>query len=292
MIALLRRIADVARGEWNVLIEGETGAGKELVARAIHAASSRRDGPYVAVNCAGWSDSLLASQLFGHRRGAFTGAVSDQLGLFESARGGTLFLDEIGDVSPKVQVLLLRAIQEKEILRVGDTKPRRVDVRILAATHRRLAENSEFRADLLYRIRTGRITVPPLRERQSDIPLLCQAFLARGRIASGRTTAALSKEALDLLCDYPWPGNVRELKAALEHCLIHCHKEVIDIDDLPPEIQEHAALRRDQECSGQASEILNALERTQGNRTQAAQMLGIGRATLYRRMRALNLSSL
>jgi transcriptional regulator with PAS, ATPase and Fis domain len=288
IVTLLEQIADVARGDWNVLIEGETGVGKELVARSIHTASGRRHGPYVAINCGALTDSLLASQLFGHRRGAFTGAVSDQEGLFESARGGTLFLDEIGDVSPKLQAALLRAIQEKEIRRVGDTRSREVDVRILAASHEDLTQADGFRPDLLYRIRTGRILVPPLRERLEDVRLLAESFLESAKRSSGRPELSFSKQALNALSSYHWPGNVRELRAAVEFCVIYSHSDSITVADLPPEIREHhpdtpPPFRADK------AELMAALRKAEGNRTRAAQILGIGRATLYRRMHAMNI---
>lgn len=232
METVFQLIRDVAPVDTTVLIEGETGTGKELVARAIHAASRRRNGPFVAVNCAGLTESLLASQLFGHRRGAFTGAMEDHKGFFETAHGGTLFLDEIGDVPMAVQTNLLRVLQEREILRVGDSQPRKVDVRVVVATHRDLAAEvaaGRFREDLLYRIRVARIHLPPLRERREDIPLLA---------------------------DTRPPGPSR-----------------------PASEEEERARIRD------------ALARAGGNRTRAARLLGIGRATLYRRMESLGIDS-
>ncbi len=235
------RISEVAQGDWTVLIQGETGVGKELVARAIHAASGRSRAPFVAVNCAGLTDSLLESQLFGHRRGAFTGAVADQQGLFEAAAGGTLLLDEIGDVSVKVQTSLLRVIQEREVLRVGEARPRKVDVRLLVATHRDLEQEvaaGRFRQDLLYRIRVARVQVPPLRQRAEDIPLLVADFLAQQRLATGRPVLEVDPAAMQALTTYPWPGNVRELKSAVEHAVIGCQGSVICLHDLPPELAQ------------------------------------------------------
>jgi PAS domain S-box-containing protein len=301
MRTVFGRIADVARGDWTVLVEGETGTGKELAARAIHAASVRRSGPFVAVNCAGLTDSLLESQLFGHRRGAFTGAVTNQEGLFESAAGGTLMLDEIGDVSPKLQASLLRAIQEREIMRVGDSRVRKVDVRIVAATNRDLskaAAEGTFREDLLYRIRVGRVVVPPLRERLEDIPLLAASFLAEQRLATETSALNLALDAERTLVTYSWPGNVRELKAAIEYAAISAKGPVIGIDDLPPEIRNSQTtpdaplssrrLNVDERVVDSATDektrILAALEWAEGNRSRAARKLGLSRATLYRRL--------
>lgn len=288
-------VRQVAKGDWTVLIEGETGSGKELVARAIHEASDRSRGPFVPVNCAGLTDSLLGSQLFGHVKGAFTGATSDREGLFEAADGGTLFLDEIGDVSPGVQTSLLRALQDKAILRVGDTRTRNVDVRIIVATHRDLGkrvEEGQFREDLLYRIRVARVRVPPLRDRREDIPLLAEAFLEPMLAMPGRGGLAISPAALDALVSHDWPGNVRELKSAVEHAVIHCRTGVIEPWDLPPEVSARQA--SPEASKGVAAEVstdrvIEALRLSGGNRTRAARMLRIGRATLYRRLHELEL---
>ena len=286
---MYQTISDVAQGDWTVLIEGETGSGKELVARAVHAASSRRDGPFIAVNCAALKDSLLGSQLFGHRRGAFTGAVKDQAGFFEAAEGGTLFLDEIGDVSEDVQTSLLRALENAEIVAIGDTNARRVDIRIIAATNRNLAAEvkaGSFREDLLYRLRVGRISVPPLRDRQEDVVLLAEAFLAEIRAAMGKAITGISPAAMTNLNQYAWPGNVRELRSAIQHAAIHCRTGTVGLKDLPPEIGETDSGAADNTESDGAdlARITKALERTGGNRTQAAKLLGISRATLYRRL--------
>ncbi|MBW2537253.1 MAG: sigma 54-interacting transcriptional regulator, partial [Deltaproteobacteria bacterium] len=240
MRAVYEQISEIAGGDWTVLIQGETGVGKELVSRAVHAASPRKSGPFIAVNCAGLTDSLLESQLFGHRKGAFTGAVTDQQGLFEAAAGGTILLDEIGDVSMKVQTSLLRVIQEREVLRVGDSQVRRVDVRVLVATNRDLSQEvaaGRFREDLLYRIRVARIAVPPLRERAEDIPLLVGSFLAQQRLSTGRPVMEVEDVAMTALQSYTWPGNVRELKSAIEHAVIRCKGSVICLRDLPPELR-------------------------------------------------------
>ncbi len=293
MQTLYKQIPDVARVDATVLIEGETGTGKELVARAIHFSSHRKEKPFVAVNCAGLTESLLSSQLFGHKRGAFTGAVEDHRGLFEAANGGTLLLDEIGDIPMPVQNQLLRVLQEREIVRLGETLPRKIDVRILAATHRNLSEevaNGRFRADLFYRIRVARITLPPLRQRREDIPSLAVSFLAQFSAASGKPVSEISQEAMRLLVDYDWPGNVRELRSAIEFTVIHCTGAVIQADDLPPEIFQPVDVIAGDPLMDEKSRFLQALERSRGNRALAARFLGISRATLYRRLADLKIN--
>jgi DNA-binding NtrC family response regulator len=301
--SLMRRafqqIQDVARVDATVLIEGETGTGKELVARALHFAGHRKDGPFVPVNCAGLTDSLLASQLFGHRKGAFTGAVSDQQGLFEAAEGGTLFLDEIGDISTSVQTSLLRVLQEKEITRLGESVARKIDVRVIAATHSDLDEEikrGRFRADLFYRIRVARIQVPPLRARREDIPLLAEWFMRQSRAVTGKPVQDISNGAMRALMDYAWPGNVRELKSALEFAVILCKGPMLRVDDLPPEIAGSGprppAEKRSSSGDSRDDErrrLLSALERAGGNRAAAARLLGIGRTTLYRKLASLDI---
>jgi PAS domain S-box-containing protein len=285
MQAVYERIQEVSTVDWTVLIEGETGTGKELVARATHSASRRKDEPFVAINCAGLADTLLTSQLFGHRRGAFTGAVEDQKGMFEVAHGGTLFLDEIGDISRNMQNSLLRVLEQKEITRVGETNPRQVDVRILAATHRNLnreVQNGNFRQDLLYRLRVARIALPPLRERREDIPLLVGTFLNQSRAATGKPVTEVSDAAMGRLMDHRWPGNVRELKSAVDFAVLQCKGSHIEIENLPPEIREKG-------YGGHTERILAALEQTGGSRTRAARLLGISRATFYRRLEKLGI---
>jgi PAS domain S-box-containing protein len=294
MRELYRRIGDVARGDWTVLIEGETGVGKELVARSIHESSARRDGPFVAVNSAGLSEDLLHSQLFGHRKGAFTGAVADQQGFFETAAGGTLFLDEIGDLPLGMQSSLLRVLQEKEIVRLGETVPRAIDVRILAATNKDLAAEvaaGHFRQDLFYRVRVARLHVPPLRERSEDIPLLVASFLELALPASGEAPPRCDSEAMKCLMRYPWPGNVRELKSTIDHAVIYRRGDVIRCADLPEEIAcgpgaQHAVSPEGDEHA----RILAALERTGGNCSTAAALLGMSRTTLYRHMARLGIT--
>jgi PAS domain S-box-containing protein len=292
MRQLYETIGDVAKGDWTVLVEGETGTGKELVARAIHASSPRKDGPFIAVNCAGLTDTLLGSQLFGHRRGAFTGAVNDQPGFFKAAEGGTLFLDEIGDISESVQNSLLRVLEEREFIRIGDTAPQATDVRVIVATNRDLSREvkaGRFREDLLYRLRVGRVMVPPLRDRREDISLLVEAFLAEARIATGKAITGLSQAAQRSLTAYRWPGNVRELRSAVQFAAIHCRRGLIGVSDLPPELQQAViapAAGRSTVAEGD-EELSAALERAGGNRTRAAELLGISRATLYRRLNEL-----
>ncbi len=286
-------IGELARVNSTVLIEGETGTGKELVARAIHQQSPRKQGPFVALNCAGLSEELAASQLFGHRRGSFTGAYDDQAGLFEAAGGGTLFLDEIGELPIRVQTSLLRVLEENAVLRLGESNLRPVDVRIIAATHRDLAgevEAKRFRHDLFYRIRVARVNLPPLRERRDDLPLLARAFLAEHRAATGKEVEEISTDAMAVLLTYPWPGNVRELRNALEFAVICARGSLIRPEDLPPELLEvRAEAPSSEPAQDEPERIRTALERANGNRTRAAELLGISRATLYRRMRELGI---
>ena len=289
MALVYHQIRQVAMVDTTVLIEGETGTGKELVARAIHFSSHRKDAPFIAVNCAGLTESLLGSQLFGHKRGAFTGAVSDHQGVFEAANGGTLFLDEIGDIPLTVQTSLLRVLQEWEVTPLGESKPRKVDVRVLVATHRNLSEtvaSGQFRADLLYRIRIARIHLPPLRNRQEDIPLLSGTFLKLSRRLIQKEVDSFSPAAMRSLLDYYWPGNVRELRSAIEFAVIQCEGTNIEPFDLPPEVApSHRTSRQgDEGDANEKARILSALDRAQGNRSEAAKFLGISRATLFRRL--------
>jgi PAS domain S-box-containing protein len=299
MLQLFQSIEKVAAGDWTVLIEGETGVGKELVAHSIHASSERKTGPFITVNSAGLSESLLASQLFGHRRGAFTGAVADQKGFFEAAAGGTLFLDEIGDLPLSMQTSLLRALEQKEVMRLGDSAARRVDVRVVAATNRSLDEEvraGNFREDLFYRLNVARLRVPPLRERSDDVPVLMAAFLNASDGHQGRPPE-VSVAAMDRLQSYAWPGNVRELKNTAEYLAIHCTGPIVQVEDLPPEIVGRKwtgtpILAAEPEPLGQVSErqqILDALAASRGNRTAAARSLGVSRATFYRRLKEFGL---
>ena len=291
MRSVYRRIQEVSGVDWTVLIEGETGTGKELAARAIHSSSARSEKPFIPVNCAGLTDSLLTSQLFGHKRGAFTGATEDQKGFFETADGGTLFLDEIGDISGKMQTNLLRVLEEKKIIRLGESRERKVDVRVLVATNRDLdreVEKGRFRRDLLYRIRVARIKLPALRERREDIPLLVESFLSQSRAATGKPVENVSKEAMNLLLKYDWPGNVRELKSAIDFATLHSRDLIIHAEDLPPELEssEHPA-RSDRD---EKRKILAALRNTNGNRLLAARELGMSRSTFYRHLARFGLT--
>jgi PAS domain S-box-containing protein len=297
MQVVFQQIQELGRVDSTVLIEGETGTGKELVARAIHCSSHRQHGPFIGVNCAGLTESLVGSQLFGHKRGAFTGAVTDQEGFFEAAEGGTLFLDEIGDIPLPIQTSLLRVLQEREVTRLGESKLRKINVRVIAATHHSLAKDVElgqFRADLLYRIRVGRVLLPPLRERREDIPLLSSAFLGQCRATTGRPVDMISHQAIRLLMGYPWPGNVRELQHAIEFAVIRCRDNTLQVYDFPPEILEQKdiplhAKGTNAPVRQQDAQILDALEKTGGNRSAAAKLLGISRVTLYRRLHRLGI---
>jgi two-component system response regulator HydG len=303
MRQLFEAMQRVAPGDTTVLIQGETGTGKELVARGIHEASGRREGPFVAVNCAALAEGLLESELFGHVRGAFTGAVRDKPGLFQAAEAGTLFLDEVGDISRGLQHRLLRVLQEKELTPVGAVKVRKVDVRVLAATHRDLKEETRagrFREDLYYRLNVFRLEVPPLRGRPSDIPLLVEHFL-RERASPGPDDGSppvqVSPLAMRLLQSHAWPGNVRQLFSVLESALIQARGGArLEAQHLPSEIREgegdHAARREDgvgryipPESPGREREaILAALKEAGGVRSRAARILGMGRTTLWRKM--------
>jgi PAS domain S-box-containing protein len=283
MRLVYKQIEDLAAVDTTVLITGETGTGKELAARAIHYSSSRKSKPFIAVNCAGLTESLLASQLFGHRRGAFTGAVADQVGLIEAAEGGTLFLDEIGDIPGSVQTSLLRVLQEKEITRLGESKPRQVKVRIIVATHRDLNQavaGGSFREDLFYRICIAKIELPPLRQRLDDLPLLVAWFMGQIRTTTGKTVQEFSRDAMEALLEYRWPGNVRELRSAVESAVVRCRGQIIQSDDLPKEILQSGGDERNR--------LMQALQIAKGNRAEAARLLGISRATLYRRLASLH----
>jgi DNA-binding NtrC family response regulator len=290
---LIRRVAD---SPTNVLITGESGTGKELVAKAIHYNSSRKEAPFVPVNCAAIPEQLLESELFGHMRGAFTDAKTDKRGLFEEAQKGTLFLDEISELPLMLQAKILRAIQEREIRRVGATKPVSVDVRIIAATNLNLGEevkHKRFREDLYYRLNVIELKLPPLRERLEDIPLLVAAFLKKCSEAAGKEIKGVSESALAMLMDYAWPGNVRELENVIERAVTLTRGEKVSPDDLPLAVQ---GARGDRRVLDEAAEkslplheiekeyIKKILDKTGGNKYQAAHALGIDRKTLYRKL--------
>src|SRR6476646_3722196 len=240
MIGLYKEIARVAPTRSTVLIVGDSGTGKELVARSIHQHSTRSSGPFVAVNCGALTETLLEAELFGHVRGAFTGAVGDRKGLWEEATGGTLFLDEVGETSPAFQVKLLRALQESEIRRVGSSRSTQVDARVLAATNRNLEREvkaGKFREDLFYRLSVVTLRVPPLSERRTDIPLLAERFLREAMERNGRAALSLSDETVRTLVAYDWPGNVRELESAIEYAVLHARGHAIVPEDLPEHLR-------------------------------------------------------
>jgi two-component system response regulator AtoC len=294
---IFRTIAKIADYKTTVLISGESGTGKELVARALHQRSSRKSGPFVPVNCGAIPENLLESELFGHRRGAFTDASSDRRGLFEEADSGTLFLDEIGELPLALQVKLLRVLQDETIRRLGDTKDLKVDVRIVAATHRDLSAEvkaGRFREDLYYRLNVLPIVVPPLRARREDTALLTDHFLSRNNARLGTAIRGIDPEARRLLLEYSWPGNVRELENSIERAMVLCEGDLLGIADLPERIREARDPVQVQLASGELSIkktarvieetlIRRALQKTKGNRTRAAEVLELShRALLYK----------
>jgi transcriptional regulator with PAS, ATPase and Fis domain len=295
LVDLARRVAKV---DSTVLISGESGSGKERIASLIHDESTRTTGPFIPVNCGAITETLLESELFGHARGAFTGATHDRPGLFESANGGTLLLDEVGEVSPGMQVKLLRAIQEREIRRVGENKNRKVDVRIIAATNRNLAlavADGTFRQDLYYRLKVVELVVPPLRERREDILPLARVLLAESALRMKRKMTGLTPGATDQLLRYDWPGNVRELENAMERAVALAHGTRVELEDLPEEIRQACptpiaslgSIRPLEEV--EKDYILAALALNGGNQTRTSEQLQIGSATLYRKLKSYGL---
>jgi len=295
----MRRLVDlsrrVARVDSTVLITGESGSGKERVARFIHEESARATGPFIAINCGAITETLLESELFGHVRGAFSGATQDRPGLFEAANNGTLLLDEVGEVSPGMQVKLLRALQEREIRRVGENKSRSIDVRVIAATNRDLAQgvaSGVFRQDLYYRLKVVELELPPLRQRRDDILPLARILLASAALWMKRKISGLSPAAADQLLRYEWPGNVRELENAMERAVALAPGSRVELDDLPEEIRKafpvpvftSGMVRPLEEIEREY--ILAALERNGGNQTHTAEQLRIGSATLYRKLKS------
>jgi len=295
LVDLARR---VARVDSTVLITGESGSGKERIARLVHEESTRSAGPFIAVNCGAITETLLESELFGHVRGAFTGATQDRPGLFEAADGGTLLLDEVGEVSSGMQVKLLRAIQEREVRRVGENRTRRVDVRILAATNRDLASGvagGAFRQDLYYRLKVVELRVPALRERQEDLLPLARVLLSDAALRMKRPVPGLSREAAEQLARFSWPGNVRELENAMERSVALARGARVELEDLPEEVRQapfipgvaSGAVRPLEEIEKEY--ILSALALNGGNQTATAEQLEIGSATLYRRLKSYGL---
>ena len=303
MMRILVTIERLARSDLPVLILGESGTGKELIANAIHQNSPRAGRNFVPINCAGLSESLLEDELFGHVKGAFTGATTDRPGRFEHADGGTLFLDEIGDMPAAMQAKLLRALENGEVIRVGTNEARKVNVRVISATNSDLAERlegREFREDLYFRIKGATIDIPPLRQRREDIPLLIEHFIAESnarRQGKGKIKG-ITKEAGRVLAAYPWPGNVRQLRNVIENMAVLAEGDRLTVDDLPPEIHrapDQMASQQLDKLAGISLEdaekqlIANTLKMVEGNREQAAKILGIGERTLYRKIKEYGL---
>jgi transcriptional regulator with GAF, ATPase, and Fis domain len=305
--SVLELVPKVAANTSAVLIRGESGTGKELIAQALHELSPRCNGPFVKVHCAALAPGVLESELFGHVKGAFTGALRDKPGRFEAANGGTLFLDEIGDISPDVQSKLLRVLQEKTFERVGSNEAVRVDVRLVTATHQdleRLIRDNRFRADLYYRLNVITLHMPPLRERGEDVIELAHHVLGKHAARCGKAVEAIDDDALVALREYPWPGNIRELENVIERAIVVCEGATITTADLPPEVarpQTRGGSARPGRSEGspstavqkarqarfarERSEILQALDRAGGNKSEAAQALGLARSTLLNRMK-------
>ncbi len=295
MQRLMKNIAQVARSRATVLIHGETGTGKELIAAAIHQNSKRKDKPFIKLNCASLSETLLESELFGHERGSFTGAMTRREGRFKQADGGTLFLDEVSEIPASVQIKLLRFLQERELERVGGNETLKVDVRVVAATNRNLkhrVDEGRFREDLYYRLKVVQLDVPPLRVRRSDIPLLAHAFLRKYAGENDRPVQGLSEEALQHLMIYPWPGNVRELENAIERAVVMCENELIQRDDLPTsahgDLQNGSVMALIPGITMSELErvaILRTLDAVDGSTARAAEILGISQRKIQYRVK-------
>jgi len=291
MQRLYEHIRNAAMSEAPVLIYGESGAGKNLVAHALHKLSRRKDGPFMQMNCAALNEQLLESELFGHKKGAFTGAVSDRTGRFEAAHNGSVFLDEIGDMPMSMQVKLLRVLEEKVVERVGDHKPIPVNIRLISATNKdltNLIQSGKFREDLLYRINSITIKVPSLRERSEDIPLIAFHYLKKISSVNNKEIKSISPPAMEILINFPWPGNVRRLINALEHSVVTCKTDTIDVSDLPD------YLVYEKKADGGESridpeKIRATLALYKGNKTLAAKNLGISRVTLWKKLKTLGI---
>lgn len=296
-------VRSAAETDITVLIQGETGTGKELIARALHYASPRRTRRFVAINCGALHETLLESELFGHEKGAFTGATTQRKGIFEFADGGTLFLDEIGEITASTQVKLLRVLQESELQRVGGSETIKVDVRVVAATNQNLVDlvsTGRIRQDLFYRLNVFPIPIPPLRERVDDIPLLVTHFMEKARQKSHKDVAGVSPQAMATLRAYDWPGNVRELENVVQRMMVVARGEILQVEDLPAEIRGEGGnpVESAKDLKGIAREsservekraIQDALEKTGGNVTHAAKALGVSRATLQNKMKLFGL---
>jgi two-component system response regulator AtoC len=299
MTEIFEIVQQVAPTRATVLVLGESGTGKELIAKALHQLSPRAKQPFVTVHCAALAPTLLESELFGHEKGAFTGAHERRIGRFEQAQGGTLFLDEIGEIDATIQVKLLRFLGERTFERVGSNKTLSADVRLVAATNKNLEElvkAGKFREDLFFRLRVVEIELPPLRERAGDVPLLAQSFLREFAKENGKPVNDFTADALQLLMNYPWPGNVRELRTAIEHAVVLCRGEKISARDMPPSVRggrttENQLLQRNDLTVKEAEKqlVMRALKETDGNRTRAAQKIGMSRRTFHRKLHAYHL---
>lgn len=297
MQSLFKLVEDIAYTDSTVLIQGESGTGKELFARAIHESSERRDKPFVVINCSAYPDTLLESELFGHEKGAFTGAIRQRVGRFEQADGGTVFLDEIGEIPPPAQIKLLRVLQTQSFERVGGERTLKVNVRILAATNKDLStevQNGKFREDLFYRLNVIPISLPPLRERNNDIPLLANHFLRSFGSEQGKDIREFSPEAIRMILDYSWPGNVRELENSIEHAVVLAKGSRIEVTDLPATLRSIVAPVHTVESSLMFDSERALLERVLAesgwNKKRAARRLGIGRSTLYAKLKRYRIS--
>ena len=303
MKELFNFIANIATSNIPVIIYGESGTGKELVAQAIHTLSNRKSGPLIKVNCAALNPTLLESELFGHIKGAFTGAYRDRQGRFEAAKNGSIFLDEIGDIPLEVQVKLLRVLEQKTIEKVGDNRPIAIDARIICATNKnlkKLVEEGKFRQDLYFRVNIIPVYIPPLRERKEDIPLLVELFLERLAFKSYKKPKTLSPEVMNIFMNYNWPGNVRELKNCIEYAFITSPTYIITPKHLPPDILEQIQINKKirralhKRPKGkrdiiEKQKIIEALKKTNGNQTKAALLLGISRVTLWHKLKIYNI---
>ena len=297
---LFELIENVARSEAPVMILGPSGAGKELVARAIHESSLRNNMPFIKVNCAALNENLLESELFGHVKGAFTGADRDREGRFEAAHGGTIFLDEIGDVPLSTQVKLLRILEDKKVERVGDNKSIPIDVRIVTATNKDLEElvsEGQFREDLFFRINVFPLHCPPLTERREDIPLIVQSFIKRIDPKQGKKILGCTPEAMEKLTSYSWPGNIRELRNAIEYASVLCPGGAIDVQHLPLKVKqqdnviEKTAVKKPLDESQDRENFINALKKADGNQSEAARILGVSRVTVWKKMKKYGMNS-
>jgi len=293
MLRMFELIDNVAQSDAPVLILGESGTGKELVANAIHSAGLRKDKPFVKVNCAALNENLLESELFGHVKGAFTGAGRNRIGRFEAAHKGTIFLDEIGDLPQSTQIKLLRVLQEKRLERVGDHTPIPIDVRILTATNRNiesLVKAGKFREDLYFRINVFPLTCPQLRDRKNDIPIIAQYYLKRNTFNSGKKILGISPEAMKKLTAYSWPGNVRELGNAIEYAFVLCPNGSIGVNHLPAEIIKdtnhiNSPLHYDEKAQLEKETLIETLQKTYWNQTEAARIMGVSRVTVWKRIK-------